>query len=126
MGSTGSSRFSDYSGTRAPQTGSGSGGGGGSSGVDRCRQAFTCVLEEVAQCPFFAQSGTVPAPGSVLSIELRGRVFAVDTNGVSVGALPTAFNYLMNCLNDGIHYVGLVRRSTATPVPTIEVDFTPQ
>jgi hypothetical protein len=125
MGSTGSSRFSDYSGTRAPQTGSGS-GGGGASGVDRCRQAFTCVLEEVAQCPFFAQSGAVPTPGSILNIELRGRVFAVDINGVSVGALPTAFNYLTNCLNDGINYVGVVRRSTATPVPTIEVDFTPQ
>ena len=126
MGSTGSSRFSDYSNTRAAQTGSGSGGGGGSSGVDRCRLAFTCILEEVAQCPFFAQSGTVPSAGSILNIELRGRVFAVDANGMSVGALPTALNYLVNCLNDDISYVGIVRRSTATPVPTVEVDFTPQ
>lgn len=127
MGSTGSSRFSDYSGTKASQTSSGSGsGGGGASGVDRCRQAFTCVLEEVAQCPFFAQSGTVPGPSAVLTIEFHGRVFAVDANGVCVGALPTAFNYLVNCLNDGIQYIGLVRRSTTSPVPTIEVDFTPQ
>lgn len=126
MGSTGSSRFSDYSDTRTTRTGSGAGGGGGSSGVDRCRQAITCVLEEVAQCSFFAQSGAVPPSGALLNIVLRGRVFAVDTNGVDVGALPTAFNYLTNCLNDGINYVGVVRRSTPTPVPTIEVDFTPQ
>lgn len=125
MGSTGSSHFSDYSNTKSSPTGSGS-GGGGSSGTDRCRQALTTVLEEVAQCPFFAQSGTVPGPGSVLNIELRGRVFAIDANGVSVGALPTAFNYLVNCLNDGILYIGVVRRSTVAPVPTIEVDFTPQ
>jgi hypothetical protein len=126
MGSTGSSRFSDYSGTKVSQSGSGSGSGGGSSGIDRCRQAFTCVLEEVAQCAFFAQSCAVPPQGSVFTIELRGRLFAVDTGGVFVGALPTAFNYLANCLNDGINYVGVVRRSTATPFPTIEVDFTPQ
>lgn len=126
MGSTGSSHFSDYSGTKKTSSGTGAGGGGGSSGVDRCRLAFTCVLEEVAQCPFFGNAGAVPSPGSVLNIEMRGRVFAIDSNGVSVGALPTAFNYLVNCLADGNKYVGIVTRSTATPVPVVEVDFTPQ
>lgn len=126
MGSTGSGSFSDYSGLKnSTNTGQG-GGSGGTSGVDKCQQAFTCVLQEVAQCDFYAHAKSVPAPGSVLSISVSGRVFAVDSTGLKVGALPTSFNYLAACLADGISYVGVVKSSAASPVPTVAVDFVPQ
>lgn len=125
MGSTGSGRFTDYSGTTATSTPSGSGGGGGSSGNDRCQQAFSCTLEEVAQCDFFAQTGLIPSVGSHVSLNLQRRLFAVADNGLRVGALPTSFNYLVNCLGAGINYAGVVRASTNTPVPSVSVDFTP-
>jgi len=127
MGSTGSGRFTDYSGAKKPEApGSGAAGGGGSSGVDKCQQAFECVLEEVAQCTYYMQTGgAVPAPGTVLNVMHRGRMFAVDSSGMTVGALPTKFNYLAACIADGTNYVGVVKSSSATPVPTVAVDFTP-
>lgn len=127
MGSTGSGSFTDYSGaTNTNQTGQGSGGGGGSSGVDKCQQAFSCVLQEVAQCDYYARTRAVPAPGTELNISLDRRVFAVDSSGATVGALPTSLNYLAGCLAAGIRYVGVVKSSTSSPVPTIEADFVPQ
>lgn len=126
MGSTGSGSFSDYSGAKNTSSTGQGGGSGGASGVDRCQQAFSCVLQEVAQCDYYARAGTVPAPGTVLSISLSGRLFAVDSSGVKVGALPTSFNYLAACLAGGVSYVGVVKSSTSTPVPTVEADFVPQ
>jgi hypothetical protein len=83
-------------------------------------------LQEVAQCDYYTQTRTVPAVGTVLSISLSGRVFAVDSSGFKIGALPTSFNYLASCLADGISYVGVVKSSASTPVPTVEADFVPQ
>lgn len=125
MGSSGSGSFTDYSNVKKiPSVGQG--GGGGASGTDKCKQAFTCVLEEVAQCDYYVATSTVPAKDSVLSISLAGRVFAVDSSGATVGALPTSFNFLASCLASGINYIGIVKKSTLTPVPTIEADFVPQ
>lgn len=125
MGSTGSGRFTDYSGTKPTVTSSGAGGGGGSSGNDRCQQAFSCTLEEVAQCDYLMQTGSVPPVGSQVSLILQRRLFAVAENGLKVGALPTSFNYLVNCLGAGINYAGVVRASTNAPVPSVSVDFVP-
>ncbi|AOK06937.1 hypothetical protein WK25_20495 [Burkholderia latens] len=52
--------------------------------------------------------------------------FAVDVDGVKVGALPTSFNYLAACLAGGVTYVGVVKSSADKPVPTVEADFVPQ
>lgn len=125
MGSTGSGHFSDYSGVKRGGA-SGQGAGGGASGVDKCQQAFSSVLEEVAQCDYYAHSQAVPARDSVLSIVLDGRIFAVDSNGTKVGALPTSFNYLATCLASGVRYVGVVKSSGVAPVPTVEADFVAQ
>lgn len=125
MGSTGSGHFSDYSGAKREDT-AGQGAGGGASGVDKCQQAFSSVLEEVAQCDYYTQSKAVPALGSELSIVLDRRIFAVDSNGTKVGALPTSFNYLAACLASGVRYVGVVKSSKVAPVPTVEADFVPQ
>jgi hypothetical protein len=125
MGSSGSGSFSDYSGSTPPKSGPGA-GGGGTSGVDRCQQAFSTVLEEVAQCDYFAQSGLVPAEGASLTLVFERRVFAVDQRGIKVGALPTAYNYLAACLKAGVSYAGVVTSSALAPMPTVEADFVPQ
>ena len=125
MGSTGSGRFTDYSGTKITGTTSGSGGGGGTSGNDRCQQAFSCTLEEVAQCDYFVQTGMVPAVGSPLTLVLHRRLFGKAANGHRVGALPTSFNYLAACIESEVNYAGVVRASSNAPVPSVTVDFTP-
>jgi hypothetical protein len=128
MGSSGSGRFSDYPGTKAKKVeGDGTGIAGGTSGVDKCSQAFHVLLEDVGNSQFYSQLGTVPPASTQLGISFDGRrVFAVDTNGVNVGALPTAYNYLVACLEDGVTYVGVVSSSATSPVPTVEADFVPQ
>lgn len=122
MGSTGSGRFSDYSGSQNPQ---GEGGSGGSSGVDRCALAFSCTLQEVAQCDYLKVHGSLPPVRTQLSLVLKGRIFAVDPNGTTVGALPLSHNYLAACLKSGFSYVGVVTANSAGAVPTVTADFGP-
>jgi len=118
MGSTGSGRFSDYSGTKnADNT-------GGASGEDRCRQAFSCALEEVALCDFYVTNSDVPTVGTQLTLIHAGRIFATTLSSVKVGALPTTFNYLASCMKDGNEYIGIVRDSGLKPLPYVIVDFT--
>lgn len=123
MGSTGSDRFSDY-----PATGRNSesnGAGGGASGEDRCERAFSCHLEEVEQCAYFANNQSVPPANTPLTLQLSGRLFAVDSDGTQIGALPTRFNYLAECLNDGFTYQGRVVASSTSPMASVNVDFVP-
>ena len=120
MGSSGSGRLSDYSGSNKAD------GTGGTSGSDRCRLAFSCNLEEVAQCEFYVANSAVPNPNDVLSLVHDGRIFAVTSDGTKIGALPTAFNYLAGCLKDGNTYVGVVTTSGLHPVPVVSADFTAQ
>lgn len=120
MGSTGSGSFTDYSGSRNSR---GSGGSGGASGTDRCSQAFSCTLQEIAQCDYFKVHGVPPSRGTQLGLVLDGRIFAIDASGTKVGALPTSHNYLAACLQAGFTYVGVVTVSVATPLPTASADF---
>ena len=122
MGSTGSGSFSDYTNeqkNKTPEVGE----SGGSSGEDQCAKGFSTGLEDVETFDFFLNNNTVPPVGTVLSIELRGRILAVDSNGISVGALPTKFNYLAACLKSGFTYQGAVRISSMSPIPRGEADF---
>ncbi|WP_249220746.1 hypothetical protein [Burkholderia cenocepacia] len=128
MGSSGSGNFSDYPGTKAKEVvGDGTGMAGGASGVDKCKQAFAALLDDVGQCDFYSQFKKVPSAGDQLGIVFdKTRIFAVDVNGVKVGALPTALNYLAACLASGVTYIGVVKSSAEKPVPTVEADFGPQ
>ena len=125
MGSTGSGSFTDYPGSRPKERGQG-GGGGGASGDDRCERAFSCTLEEVEQCDFFVANNDVPSISTVLSIDQRGRLFAVDENGQSIGALPTRFNFIADCLAAGFVYEGRVVSSQNSPIASVSVDFAPR
>lgn len=124
MGSTGSGSFSDYPGSGPKKQDQGA-GGGGASGGDRCDRAFSCSLEEVERCDYFSAHGDVPPIGTELSIQHRGRLFAVDSAGLTVGALPTRFNYLADCLKAGFTYQGRVVTSASVPVASVSVDFAP-
>jgi len=128
MGSSGSGHFSDYPGTKAKEVaGDGSGMAGGASGVDKCKQAFHVLLDDVGNSDFYSRFKNVPTAGAQLGILFdKKRVFAVDVNGFKVGALPTSFNYLVTCLANGVTYVGVVRSSAVSPVPTVDADFAPK
>ena len=123
MGSTGSGSFSDYPGSRPMDGGNGS--SGGASGDDRCREALACALEEIEHCDYFKANGDVPPVDTPLSIEKRGRLVAVDASGQSIGALPTRFNYLADCIGAGFSYAGRVTSSAAAPVASVSADFIP-
>lgn len=120
MGSSGSGNFGDYSGR--PKTQSGGGSSGGSSGSDKCGEAFTASLEDVAAHDYYVNHGTVPAVGTELRIEVRGRVVAV-VGAESVGSLPTRLNYLARCLQDGYTYTGIITASSNGSNPQIQADF---
>lgn len=128
MGSSGSGSFSDYPGTKAKEVeGDGTGIAGGGSGVDRCQQAFHALLQDVGNSEHYSRFNAVPAVGDQLGIIFDGRrIFAVDVNGVKVGALPTSLNYLAACLASGVSYIGVVSSSAVAPVPTVEADFAAQ
>lgn len=118
MGSSRSGRLSDYSGSSKKD------GTGGQSGNDRCRQAFSCKLEEVALSDFYAANTSVPAPGTELALVHDRRIFAVIPGGIKVGALPTDRNYLAGCIKEGNTYIGVVTASGLTPIPYVSADFT--
>jgi len=120
MGSSGSGNLSDYSGK--PKTGSGSGSSGGSSGSDKCGQAFTASLEDVASHDYYVNNGSVPAVGTQLTVEVRRRVVAV-AGTESVGSLPTRLNYLARCLENGFTYTGIVTASSNGSNPQVQADF---
>ncbi len=126
MGSTGSGSFSDYSGSSNSKGSGGAGGSGGSSGVDRCTLAFSCALEEIAKCDYFKNHGVPPPVGTALAIQLKGRLFATDSIGLSVGALPTSLNYLAACLSANYVYVGVITASATKPVIALTADFKPK
>jgi hypothetical protein len=120
MGSSGSGNFSDYSGK--PKTESNSGPSGGSSGSDKCGEAFTASLEDVASHDFYVNHGSTPAIGSKLTVEIRGRVVAVS-GAEAVGSLPTRLNYLARCLQGGFTYSGVVTFSSNGSNPQVHADF---
>ncbi len=118
MGSSGSGRISDYPGS--------SGTGSGTSTGDRCAQAIAVALEDIEHCDFCKAGGTVPTPGQQLRIAHKKRIVAETDAGITVGNLPTAYNYLAGCLKDGWTYTGTVTASNGSgAVATVSADFAP-
>jgi hypothetical protein len=124
MGSTGTGHFSDYS-NNASKQGRSSGGGGGSSGEDRCNQAFSTTLEEVERCAYYTQNKDVPANCLDVTVRIQGRIGVETTNGVLIGYLPTQYNYLMNCIQEGRSYGGVITSTSSIPIVVVRVDIAP-
>jgi hypothetical protein len=84
------------------------------------------ALEDIEHCDFYKTVGTVPAPGQQLRIAHKKRIVAETDAGVTVGNLPTAYNYLAGCLKDGWTYAGTVTASNGSgAVATVSADFAP-
>src|SRR5258706_6167257 len=125
MGSRRSGRLTDYPGGKT-QDKSGSSGDGGPAPEDRCSRAFSVTLEDVEHCAFFKSHGSAPKIGTDLQIARKKRIVAETPAGEVVGNLPTNFNYLAGCLNDGFKYVGkVIDSSKGPPVAKVAVDFAP-
>jgi hypothetical protein len=127
MGSSGSGRISDYPGSSGSGSGTSTGDGGGSTGgSDRCAQAIAVALEDIEHCDFYKTVGTVPASGQQLRIAHRKRIVAETDAGITIGNLPTAYNYLAACLKDGWTYTGTVTASNGSgAIATVSADFAP-
>lgn len=122
MGSSGSGSLSDYS---NPNSSAG-GNSGGSSNVDRCNLAFATSLEEVSRCEYFKKIGIPPTGTDVFVAFNKIRLVIIDTTrGYEIGYLPTKYNYIKNCLDDGFAYRGTVRSNALKPFPSVFVDMTP-
>jgi len=122
MGSSGTGRLSDYT-----QSGGGLGGkSGGSSGTDKCIETIQEQLEEVALCDYYISNNNVPPIGSTVSVVIKNRIAIENTAGELIGYLPTQYNYLVGCIQNGYRYSGSIQVSTIDPLPTVLVHLRPQ
>jgi len=122
MGSNGSGRFTDYSGSKPVE---GNGKSGGSSGENKCEKAFSAMLEEIDRCPYYIQKKDVPAVGEGITISFDKRPIAITKDGLIVGYLPTKFNYIKICLDDGYSFSGRVVSSSSGLVAAVSIDVIP-
>ena len=124
MGTTGTGRFTDYSGSGggAPK----SSGGGGGEERQPCDKPFSARLEEVDRCDYVNQQGSPPPPGTEVILSLDTRLTVSTTEGEVIGYLPTKFNYLASCIAEGREYGGHVKSSMVTPITRVEVDISPK
>jgi hypothetical protein len=133
MGTTGTGRFGDYPGSQGSGSGGikgGSKGGGGRSGgegEDQCSKAMdTITLEEVAICSYYKARKDVPTVGTnvFLRKELEGGRLAIETRSKEViGFLPTKFNFLLRCMEEGYNYSGKVISSRSGNLPLVKIEL---
>lgn len=123
MGSSGTGRFSDYSGSKREYLPGEGEPTGGSSGEDPCDQALSTTLEEIERCDYFRRTNSVPGEGEEVRIDIDGRVCATTVEGELIGYLPTRFNYLASCIYAGRKYGGVVVSVSIVPVVSIDVDI---
>tara|TARA_R110001632_G_scaffold630_10_gene2230 strand:- start:446 stop:820 length:375 start_codon:yes stop_codon:yes gene_type:complete len=122
MGSSGSGNFSDYSGNKPS---GGSGKSGGASDENKCEKAFTAMLEEIDRSSYYIKTKDVPKVGEEINISFDKRPIAISKEGLIIGYLPTRFNYIKMCLDDGYTYVGRVASSSSGLVAAVSIDVIP-
>jgi len=122
MGSSGLGHLSDYSNYKNPVAGV----TGGKDTVYNCEKAVLTSLEDVATSGYYKKHGTVPPKGTPVIITSTSRIVAVDDKGDVIGDLPTEYNYLLGCLEEGYQYEGEVNDSFTTPLPSVSIAVTPQ
>lgn len=124
MGSTGSGSFSDYSQRKSKNE---EDENGGSSNTDKCGLAFSTYLDEVSRSFYYVNKKSLPSSGTEVSVSFNGSRLVVETKiGEELGYLPTRFNYLKVCMDDGFKYHGTVSNSRLKPIPAISVDIIPE
>jgi len=126
MGSSGTGHFSDYSGSSGGSIKSeGSGTSKGSGNSNRCENNLNVSLEEVASCNYYRNHDGVPPAQTdvnVISKLIGGRIGVQTTTGSElIGYLPTEYNYLRRCMEQGYSYNGTVSSSSLKPIPRVSV-----
>ena len=124
MGSRGTNRFSDYPGSSdfSQKT-------GGHEEQNQCDRAIGKIeLEDVALCDYFQKYKDVPPVN--YNIKLRnvltsGRLIIENEVGESIGLVPTRYNYLLQCIEQGYHYAGHVQASRNLPLTFVVIDLAP-
>ena len=132
MGSTGTGKFFDYpssSGGSKKSTKSSSNSKSTGDAGNRCEKNLNVSLEEVATCAYYSDHGKVPPSNTdvdVISKLVGGRI-GVQTTTASelIGYLPTEYNYLRRCMEQGYSYSGKITSSSLKPIPRISVLLRP-
>ena len=132
MGSTRTGRFSDYSGSSGgseKSTKSSSNSKITGDAGNRCEKNIKVSLEEVAMCTYYSDHGGVPPVNTdvdVISKLVGGRIgVETSTDSELIGYLPTEYNYLRQCMEQGYSYSGTVTSSSLKPIPRISVSLKP-
>ena len=115
MGSTGTGNFTDYP----------SSGGKHQKESNKCERAFTTGLEDVELNSYFEKNKTVPNAGVPVEIVLIERIVAISTDGLIFGNLPSSYNYLKVCMDQGYTYSGVISASSSSPLSVIDIAVTP-
>lgn len=119
MGSRGTGRFEDY------QTGVEGQRNGRPGEDDQCGEEFSVFLEDVETSEFYTSHQRLPEVGAQLMISVYRRVSASSESGEVVGNLPTQYNYLKICLDEGYEYTAIVSQTLTTPIPRVEITVSP-
>lgn len=122
MGSSGTGRLTDYTGTSSKSSPSKI---GGSSGEDKCGKAFTTSLEEVERSEYFKDNSSPPPTNTNIEVIFKKPRLAAVVDGVVIGYLPTDKNYVKVCLEDGYKFPGVVSASRTKPTPSVQITVSP-
>jgi len=68
----------------------------------------------------------LPPTGSNIIIRFNQRIEAATEDGLGLGYLPTSFNYLLGCIENGHSYSGVITSSNLTPLPSLSIDVHPE
>lgn len=122
MGSTGTGHLSDYSDYRGALIGV----TGGKDLVNMCEKAVTTSLEDVEINDYYTSMGSVPPAGTKVILSFNGkRIVAMVNSGKTIGNLPTSYNYLLGCIEEGYSYEGEVVGSSVKPLPSVAIAVAP-
>lgn len=111
MGSTGSGQFGNYN----------------QSDKKRCDLDIDVSdLEDVALSPYYNQNNKLlPQSNTKVRVNptpLNGRYVVEEiSTGTVIGVLPTFYNYLATCFQNGYSYEGEVTSSIYLPIPSVGV-----
>lgn len=128
MGSSGTGRLSDYSnfGGYLNPANKPKGKFGSEGPEDKCALGFSTELEDVLTSEYYIKYKTIPAKGTLVKIKQKMRIVAVDDSDLVIGNLPTKYNYLLRCMNDGFEYEGEVEESVSGLIPLVIIAVSPK
>ena len=83
------------------------------------------ILEDVAISEYYNNHHAVPQKGESVYLDSHisnGRLVVRSTNTQEIiGNLPTKYNYLITCLQNGVNYNGAVVYSDVQKIPSVVV-----